>query len=116
MNLRGMRGWFQRDRSSTRPRLTLVVNFYEMAREAPRTLYSLSAKHQRGVRPEDYDVVAIDNGSSRPLRGEDVRAFGPNFRSLSEPPGIPSPLGALNRAVRSVETPYVLCIIDGARL
>jgi hypothetical protein len=98
------------------PKLTIIVNFHEMAREAPRTLFTLSAAYQRGVAPEDYDVVAVDNGSSQPLRQEDVRAFGPNFRCTVEPAGSSSPVAVMNRAARSVSTPWLACVIDGARM
>lgn len=98
------------------PKLTIIVNFHEMTREAPRTLFTLSAEYQRGVAPADYDVVAVDNGSSRPLRPEDVRAFGPNFRCAIEPPGACSPVAVMNRAARAVSTPWLACVIDGARM
>jgi hypothetical protein len=98
------------------PRLTVIVNFHEMTREAPRTLFTLSAEYQRGVEPDDYDVVAVDNGSSRPLAPEEVRAFGPNFRCTVEPPGSCSPVAVLNRTARAASTPWLACVIDGARM
>jgi len=98
------------------PRLSVIVNFYDMAREAPRTLFTLSPAYQLRIRAEDYEVVAIDNGSPEPLRPRDVSAFGPNFRLVVEPPGCPSPVRALNRAARTATAPWLVCIIDGARM
>ena len=40
------------------PRLSVVVNFYNMRREAARTLHTLSCAYQRGVDPSDYEVIA----------------------------------------------------------
>jgi hypothetical protein len=100
----------------TSRRLTVIVNFHEMAREAPRTLFTLSPEYQQGVKPEDYEVLAVDNGSYEPLEPEEVRAFGPNFRCTIEPPGSVSPVGALNRAARAARTRWLVCIIDGARM
>ena len=49
------------------PALSVVVIVHNMAREAPRTLLSLSAGYQRHIRPEDYEVVVVDNGSTPPF-------------------------------------------------
>ena len=97
------------------PRLTVVVNFYDMAREARRTLHSLTAAYQ-GVDPATYEVLAVDNGSSAPLDPEVVAAFGPNFRHLSFQPEWPSPSAALNHAVAEGRGERVMLCIDGARI
>ena len=102
--------------SEVRCQLTAIVNFHDMGREAPRTLATLTASYQRGVTASDYDVIAIDNGSSKPLSEAEVRGFGPNFSLVQEAGQSASPVGALNRAVRAAHTPWVLCIIDGARM
>ncbi len=36
-----------------KPELSVVVVIYNIPREAPRTLYSLSAAYQRGIDPDD---------------------------------------------------------------
>lgn len=51
------RGWFPTD-------LTVVVVFYNMKREAARTLHSLSRAYQQGIDDITYDVVVVDNGSA----------------------------------------------------
>lgn len=45
------------------PKLTILVSFYNMNREARRTLYALSIAYQSDVPESDYEVIAIDNGS-----------------------------------------------------
>ena len=52
-----------------RPKKTLsvVVVVYNIPREAPRTLFSLSADYQRHIAPEDYEVIVVDNGSNPSL-------------------------------------------------
>lgn len=97
-------------------RLTIVVNFHDMRRVAPRTLFSLSAAYQIGVNVDDYRVVAIDNGSEQPLVVDEVEAFGSNFRHVFEDTSSLSPAAALNRAVRCATTRDVACMIDGARM
>ena len=62
--------------------LSVVVVFYNMRREAARTLMSLSRSYQRGLEGIDYEVIALDNGSDpdQRLTEQDVTAFGPEFR------------------------------------
>src|SRR6478672_7483467 len=98
------------------PALTVIVGFFDMRREAERTLFTLSAEYQRGVGTGDYEVVAIDNGSADPLTEAEVTRFGPNFRLVSAPAGEPSPAAAINRVAAEVSTPWVMCAIDGARM
>ena len=101
---------------SAPPRLSVVVVVHDMRREAPRTLYSLSAAHQRGVTAEDYEVVVVENGSSAPLSPEIVAGFGDNFRYfyLEDPP--PSPAYALNFGVTRAAGDCLGLMIDGARM
>jgi len=49
-------------------KLSIVVIFHNMRREAQRTLHSLSKAYQRNVDDLDYEVIAIDNASERPMR------------------------------------------------
>jgi hypothetical protein len=98
------------------PALTVVVNFYNMRREAARTLHTLQPAYQRGVDAGDYAVVAIDNGSTEPLDGDWVRAHGPGFAHEAFKPRWPSPCEAINDAVRRCTTEYVMVCIDGARM
>jgi hypothetical protein len=50
-----------------KPALSVIAVFHNMAREAPRTLFTLSAQYQRGFYPDDYEVIVVDAGSSAPL-------------------------------------------------
>lgn len=100
----------------TPPRLTVVVNFHDMRREAPRTLHSLTPGYQRGVDGDSYEVIAIDNGSSEPLDPAVVAGFGPNFRHVAFTPEWPSPSAALNHGVSLARGERVMLAIDGARI
>ena len=44
--------------------LSVVVVFYNMRREAARTLHSLSRAYQRDVDGLDYEVIVVENGSA----------------------------------------------------
>ncbi len=108
--MKGLRRWF------VRPALSVVVVFYDMPREAQRTLYSLTPEYQRGVAAADYEVIAVDNGSRQPLDPHGVERFGCNFHSVFYPAATPSPCAALNAAVNIARGRYVMCCIDGARM
>lgn len=99
-----------------RPKLSVIVNFYNMRREAERTLYSLSTAYQQNIQASDYEVLAIDNGSTQVLTAETVRSFGTNFHYHYLQTNSVSPCKALNQAVSLARGDLVICCIDGARI
>lgn len=96
-------------------KLSLIIVFHNMAREAPRTLLTASPAYQRRVNSEDYEVIVVDAGSEFPITSEFVRDFGPNFR-LMRFEAAPSPVFAVNRAAATAEGDAIALCIDGARL
>ena len=98
------------------PRLTVVVNLYNMRREALRTLHSLTPAYQQGADPDHYEVIAVDNGSTEPVDPSVVEGFGPNFRHIAFRPEWPSPSAALNHGVEVARGDRVMLAIDGARI
>jgi cephalosporin hydroxylase len=99
--------------------LSVVVVFYNMRREAARTLRSLSRAYQREVDDLDYEVVVVENGSAPDERlGEEfVQSFGPEFRYLDlGDDATPSPTGALNRGIAVARGANYALMIDGAHV
>ena len=90
--------------------------FHNMQREARRTLYSLSASYQTGLISDDYEVIAIDNGSSEPLDPQWVRALGPQFSYHFFATDAISPVAAVNHGMRLASGKFVALVIDGARM
>lgn len=97
-------------------RLSIIVNFYNMRREAARTLYSLTPAYQRNIHGLDYEVIVLDHGSSEPLEESMVRSFGPQFHYYYIATRSPSPCAALNAAARMARGEWVMICIDGARI
>lgn len=95
--------------------ISVIVAFHDMAREAPRTLYSLSTDYQKGVTTEDYEVIAVDCGSGIPLDASLVKSFGPQFRLMRFDPD-PSPARSINAAARQAAGEALMICIDGARI
>jgi cephalosporin hydroxylase len=99
--------------------LSVVVVFYNMRREAERTLHSLSRSYQQGIADLDYEVIVVENGSddARKLDEEFVRSFGPEFRYVDlRDEATPSPAHALNRGITLASGDAFAFMIDGAHV
>lgn len=103
-------------KKASKPKLSIVVIFFNMRREAIRTLFTLSGQYQRQVDIGDYQVIVIDNGSTEPLDTEFVSSFGNNFEYHYYPTDSPSPAAAINFGVSQAKGELVGCIVDGARM
>lgn len=99
--------------------LSVVIVFYNMRREAERTLHSLSRAYQREIDELGYEVIVVENGSAEDQRlgAEYVRSFGPEFTyiDLSEE-ATPSPVRALNHGIKASLGNAIALMIDGAHV
>lgn len=101
------------------PRLSVVVVAFNMARELPRTLQTLSAGYQRGIDAHDFEVLVVDNGSTPAVPQqwcEQWQAWPGQFRLLRMQPAHPSPVAAINHALMQARGDYIGVMIDGARM
>jgi hypothetical protein len=96
--------------------ISVIVVFFNMRREAPRTLYSLSRGYQQLGHSTPYEVLAIDNGSSQPLSSDLVKTFGPEFSYHYVKAEEASPCKTINKFVLKACFDNVMVIIDGARM
>ncbi len=98
--------------------LTMVVVFFNMRREAARTLQSLSRSYQRDIDDLEYEVLVVDNGSSpdQALTAAEVAAYGPEFRLLEVDHTAPSPTVVLNAAIAAARGEALGLMIDGAHV
>ena len=100
----------------SKPYISVIINFYNMQREAKRTLYSLTTPYQRDINADDYEVIAIDNSSTSKLDERWIQSLGKNFRYIYFGAQFPSPCAALNYGVKQARSNKVICCIDGARI
>ena len=98
------------------PEVSVVVVVHNMAREAPRTLHSLSAAYQRHIAADEYEVIVVDNGSSPPLDPKVLDDLAGNFRLIRLDPAPPSPARAINRGLAEARGDVIGVMIDGARI
>lgn len=96
--------------------LSLVVVHYEIPREFPRTLHSLSPAFQRGIGADEYEVIVVDNGSSRRPDLGPARELGLDVHLVTVDDPRPSPARAINIGLNATCGTHVGVMIDGARM
>ncbi len=97
-------------------RLSVVVVAFNMGRELPRTMQSLSPVVQRDIAPEDYEIIIVDNGSTEPVDVGLCRQWGGNVRVHHMENAAVSPAAAINAGFALAEGELVGVMIDGARM
>lgn len=98
----------------TNPALSVVVIAYNMAREIPRTIRTLSPAMQKGIGGADYEIIVVDNGSTVPLQAFD--SLDANIKILRIDDASPSPARAINLGISASRAPIIGVMIDGARM
>jgi glycosyltransferase involved in cell wall biosynthesis len=99
------------------PSLSVVVVTYRMVTQIGNTLRSLTLPYQRGLAPDEYEIILVDNGSPEPLPeaiwkvSETV-----SYTYIPADQASPSPGPALNAGVATARAPIVCVMIDGARM
>lgn len=100
----------------SRLKLSVIVIGYKMARQLANTLYTLSARYQRNISAEDYEVVVVENESSDNLDPAALAELGGNFRYFRRVEHSHTPVPAINFAFQQCQGSLVGLMIDGARM
>ncbi len=111
-----MRNWTRKLIGRPRPKVSIIVIFYRMARQANNTLYSLSTKYQRNVSESDYEIIAVENKSSSVLGKKRALSHGTNIRYFLRDDKSQTPVHALNFGFSRSRAPNICLMIDGARM
>jgi glycosyltransferase involved in cell wall biosynthesis len=99
-----------------KPKVSIIVISYNMNRELPRTLLSLSLPYQKDIGRDDYEVILIDNGSKVPPTAADFAHLNLDVRVLSMDNPTKSPVPAINFGLKQVSGEIIGVYIDGARI
>ncbi|MEI8287193.1 MAG: glycosyltransferase, partial [Actinomycetes bacterium] len=96
--------------------MTIIVISYNMNRELPRTIYSLSAGYQRDISRDEYEVIIIDNGSKIPPQLEDFAGMDVDLSIYNYENPTHSPIAAINMGLNMASGQFIGVCIDGARI
>ena len=97
-------------------KLSVILISYDMAREIPRTLQSLSRGYQQGALDLAYEVLLVDNGSPEPLNEATWADVDVPVRLIRVQDASPSPAGAINIALQEAQGDVICLMIDGAHI
>lgn len=97
------------------PLVSVIIAAYNMARELPRTLQSLTPPLQQGIE-WDLELIIIDNGSMPPVDLSAYQAGPINLHLYRAAQPSPSPVAAMNLGLRLAHGELIGVWIDGARL
>lgn len=97
-------------------KLSVIVISYDMAREVPRTLQSLSRSYQLGAEDLDYEVLLVDNGTPTPLDPSTWQDIDTPVRFVYIDDAPPSICPAINRALDLAKGEIVCLMVDAAHL
>ena len=98
------------------PFLTVILMVYDMPEQALRTLGSLSADYQFDVKPDEYEILVVENLSENNLSAQEVASVAQNARYIARNEPRSSPVFAINSAAKEARGSHLAIIIDGARL
>ena len=106
----------KKHKRSSSPYVSLVVVAYNMPRELPRTIRSLSPEIQRGVDAEAFEIIVVDNGSTPAVDADSLRAWGADVQVITVANPVPSPAAAINQGIEWARGELIGVMIDGARI
>jgi glycosyltransferase involved in cell wall biosynthesis len=96
--------------------LSVVLLNYNMKRELPRTLMSMSPQYQLGIDASEYEVVVVDNGSDDGFDESCVPTLNSRAKFVRYANPSRSPVDALNWGVSITSGRNVCVCIDAARM
>jgi glycosyltransferase involved in cell wall biosynthesis len=97
-------------------KLSVILISYDMAREIPRTLQSLSRTYQYGAQDLAYEVLLVDNGSPVPMDEATWAGVDVPVRLIRLEKASSSPARAINIALDEAVGEIVCLMIDGAHM
>ncbi|WP_419897793.1 glycosyltransferase family 2 protein [Roseomonas sp. USHLN139] len=100
----------------TAPAVSIVLVCYEMGRELPRTLRSLTPPYQTGLAAGALEILVVDNGSRQPPGPALAAGLGATIRFLRQAAPGASPVAAVNTGLAAARGGLVGVWIDGARM
>ncbi|MEM9667517.1 MAG: methyltransferase domain-containing protein [Pseudomonadota bacterium] len=102
--------------SQSKPKISVVVISYNMKRELPRTLQTLSASNQGFDDEDDVEIILVDNGSTDGIDLQALQNDMPSLKVHAFDSGSSSPVEAINFGLAKARAGLQGVMIDGARM
>lgn len=96
--------------------LSIVVVHYDIPREFPRTLQSLLVPYQLDLKPDEYEIIVVDNGSDVLPDVSRAREAGVDIEVIGVDDPSPSPSRAVNIGLDAAMGKFIGVFVDGARI
>lgn len=96
--------------------VSFVLIAYDMPAQAENTIRSLLPGYQRGVSPEDYEVLIVENKSPNTISRQFLDTLPSNFSYHLRQETQPTPIHAINYGLERARGKNICVMIDGARL
>lgn len=96
--------------------LSVVLVAYNMSRELPRTLKTLSETYQKDIKQSNYEVIVVDNGSDCSYDVDSLKVTCPNLAFYSFHDSSCSPARAFNYGISQAKGEVICGFIDAARM
>lgn len=100
----------------TVPLVSVVIVSFNIGRELPRSLETLTAPYQRHIDAADIEVVVVDNGSQPRVDSRLVESFGRQVRLVRIENASASPAAAINVGIATASADVIGVMVDGARM
>ena len=112
----GVRRFRSRRQSGSDDIASFILIAYDMPAQAENTIRSLLPDYQQGVRPEEYEVLIVENESANTISGEFLNTLPSNFSYHLRQETQPTPIHAINYGLEHAGGKSICVMIDGARL
>jgi hypothetical protein len=113
---RGIRRYLSKRGSRSEILVSFVVIVYDMPAQARNTVRSLFPDYQQDVRPEDYEVLIVENESANTMSREFLDSLPANFSYHLRQESQPTPIHAINYGIEHARGDNICVMIDGARM
>ncbi|WP_299880745.1 glycosyltransferase [uncultured Cocleimonas sp.] len=98
------------------PKLSFIILAYDMQREFPKTLQSLTDAYQKNIPQGEFEIILIENRSKNLLNIRELKDACPNLRYYLNSSNPSSPAYAMNLGLKKAKGDTVAFCIDGARM
>jgi hypothetical protein len=106
----------EQDQGAEAAIVSFVLIVYDMPAQAQNTVRSLLPDYQLDARPQDYEVLIIENESTNTMSREFLDGLPPNFTYHLRKETQPTPIHAINYGIAQARGENICVMIDGARL